>query len=405
MIIFVGVAPEEGGSVFLRPLLTSGSSFPLNILINKKNVYCRKGLINIICFGMERAVYRIIDANFNRAREAIRVVEEFCRFALNSTCLSKRAKEMRHKLSRAVAKLDTGKLLSSRDTLNDVGIGGEVNHQLKRGDLKECLTAGCKRLTEALRALAELTQTIDMSVSKTIEDLRYDAYTLEKDIFVFAEPMEKFRKVLLYVVITSDLPAEIISLASKCAAGGADCIQLRSKSMEDDIFFATAFEFVQICSDEGVLSIINDRADIAITAGADGVHLGQNDLFVECVRKLQTTPMVIGKSTHSTDQLKAACLEHPTYVGLGPVFATGTKPTAEPVGLEYIRQAKSILSETGIGHVAIGGITIDNIEQVMRAGAESICVCSAVTNAPDPLAACRALKEKIVALSVISCRS
>ncbi len=354
-------------------------------------------MLRIIYLDMERAVYRIIDANFNRAREAIRVIEDYCRFALNSTWLSLRAKELRHKLSRAVGKLVSGRLLSSRDTSNDVGCGKKVESQLSRRDLEECLTAGCKRLTEALRTLAEMMQTYDRALAKTIEDLRYDAYTLEKDIFLFAKPAEKFKKVMLYIVITSDLPAEIFSLTYKCAAGGADCVQLRAKSMEDDKLLATAIEFVRINKDEGILSVINDRIDVAIAAEADGVHLGQNDLPLDCVKVLQRTPMIIGKSTHSPDQLRAACQGHPTYVGLGPVFATGTKPTAEAVGLDYIRQAKKILVDTGIGHVAIGGITLENVDAVMDAGAEGIAVCSTVTKAAEPEAACRALKTKIAA--------
>ena len=143
------------------------------------------------------------------------------------------------------------------------------------------------------------------------------------------------------------------------------------------------------------MSVINDRADIAVATGADGVHLGQNDLAVEQVRKLQLAPMIIGKSTHSLEQLRAACEECPAYVSLGPVFSTGTKPSAEPVGLEYIRQGIKELTDTGIGHVAIGGITLDNVEEVLGAGARAIAVCSAVTEATDPEAACRALKEKI----------
>lgn len=346
---------------------------------------------------MERAVYRIVDANFNRSREAIRVIEDYCRFALNSSWLSLRAKELRHKLSRAVGRLDSGQLLTSRDTPNDVGCGRKVESQLLRSDLEECLVAGCKRLTEALRTLAEVAQTHDKALAKTIEQLRYDAYTLEKDIFIFAEPAVKFNKVLLYIVITSDLPAEIISLTYKCATGGADCIQMRSKSMDDDKLFATAAEFVRINKDQDILSVINDRIDVAVAAGADGIHLGQNDLPLDCVRLLQRTPMIIGKSTHSPDQLRAACLEHPAYVGLGPVFSTGTKPTAEAVGLGYISQAKSILDDTGIGHVAIGGITAENVDEVLDAGARSIAVCSAVTKAADPEAATRALKAKITA--------
>ncbi len=346
---------------------------------------------------MERAVYRIIDANFNRAREASRVIEDFCRFALDSGSLTSRAKQLRHELSAAISKLDAGRLISSRDTLTDVGLGKTADKQLARGDLADCFTAGCKRLTEALRALAETTQTQDRSVAETIEKLRFTAYALEKDIVLFSEPAEKFKRVRLYIIITSNLPADVISLTHRCIAGGADCIQLRAKAVEDDKLFAIAVEFVQICKAGGILSIINDRADVAVTAGADGVHLGQNDLPINQARGLQLAPLIIGKSTHSLEQLRAACDQRPTYVSLGPVFATVTKPTAEPVGLDYVRQATEKLAGTGIGSVAIGGITLDNVEDVLNAGAVSVAVCSAVTETDDPAAACHALKEKIAA--------
>jgi len=338
---------------------------------------------------MERAANRIIDANFNRAREASRVIEEFCRFVLNSGPLTERVKKLRHELSAAVGKLDAGRLISGRDTLGDVGVGKTVEKQLTRGSLTDCFTAGCKRLTEALRALAEV-------IRATIEKLRYVAYTLEKDIVLFSDTSAKFRKVRLYIVITSNLPAEAISLTHKCAAD-ADCIQLRAKDVEDDRFFALAVEFVKICREAGIVSIINDRADIAVAAEADGVHLGQNDLPVEQARKFQLAPLIIGKSTHSLKQLNVACAEGLTYVGLGPVFATATKPGAGVVGLEYVTSATKVLAGTGIGHTAIGGITPDNVERVLDAGAESIAVCSAVTGASDPAAACRAFKEKIEA--------
>jgi thiamine-phosphate pyrophosphorylase len=346
---------------------------------------------------MERAVYRIIDANFNRAREAIRVIEDYCRFALNSALLSERAKRLRHELSAAINKLDAGKLISSRDTLGDVGVGRTVDAQLTRSGLNDCFTAGCKRLTEALRTLAEMSQTQNRSVAETIEKLRFDAYTLEKDIFLFGEPAWKFKHVGLYVVITSNLPADIISLAHKCTAGGADCIQLRAKAINDDTLFATALEFVKVCKASGVLSIINDRVDIAIAAGADGVHLGQNDLPIEQVRKLQLTPLIIGKSTHSLKQLYAACNESPTYVSLGPVFSSGTKPDVQVVGLNYVREATGKLAGTGISSVAIGGITLENVTEVLDAGATAIAVCSAVTKAADATELCRKLKEKITA--------
>jgi thiamine-phosphate pyrophosphorylase len=348
---------------------------------------------------MERAVYRIIDANFNRAREAIRAVEEYCRFSLNSEEFTKRAKKIRHELSAAVGKLDACRLITSRDTLGDVGIGSRVDEQLLRGELKDCFTAGCKRLTEALRVLAETTQTVDKSVAEIMENLRYTTYTIEKDIVIFSDTFERFRKVKLYVVITSNLPTEIISLTYKCADGGADCVQLRAKDIEDDVLFALAVEFTRICKEAGMLSIINDRVDVAVASGADGVHLGQNDLPVEQARKLQLSPLITGKSTHSVKQLRAACKERPTYAALGPVHATATKPTAPAVGLEYVRQAKEILTGTGVGNVAIGGITIDNVVDVLEAGADAIAVCAAVTKASDPTKACRQLKDKIISFN------
>jgi thiamine-phosphate pyrophosphorylase len=346
---------------------------------------------------MERAVYRIIDANFNRGREALRVIEEFCRFALNSASLTARAKQLRHELSAAVAQLDGAKLIASRDTAGDVGRGSKVDKQMLRQDLNDCFTAACKRLTEALRSLAEMTQIVQPSVAENIEKLRFEAYRLEKDIVIFSRTRKKFEGVRLYVIITSDLPADILSLARSCLTGGADCIQLRSKGLTDEALMAVASEFVKICSQGGALSIINDRVDVAVAAGADGVHLGQNDLPIAEARKLQSRPLIIGKSTHCLEHLKTACEQGPAYVSLGPVFTTQTKPNAEAVGLGYIGQAKEVLADSGIASVAIGGIGVDNVEEVLKAGAQVIAVCSAVTQARNPAVACRELKEKITA--------
>jgi len=351
-----------------------------------------------IILGMERAVYRIIDANLNRAREALRVIEEFCRFALNCRPLTERAKRFRHELCAAIGRLDADRLISSRDTVGDVGVDTAVENQLRRGNLDDCLTAACKRLPESLRALSETIQTIDQATAQQIENLRYASYTLEKDIVLFSSPAEKFKRVRLYIIISSNLPADVISLTHRCIGGGADCIQLRAKDTEDDKLFALAVEFVEACKAGSVFSIINDRADIAVAAGADGVHLGQNDLPVEQVRKLQLAPLIVGRSTHSLKQLEAACGELPTYLSLGPVFPTTTKPSAEAVGLDYVKQGVERLGDTGIGHVAIGGITLGNVEEVLGAGAKTIAVCSAVTETADPAAACRALKERITAL-------
>ncbi len=344
---------------------------------------------------MERSAYRIIDANFNRAREALRVMEEYCRFALNCALLTERAKQLRHRLSSALARLEQHRLIAARDTDTDVGAAGRIPGRLKRSDVRDTFIAAAKRLTEALRVLAEIIQPTDPAVANEMEQMRFDAYKLEKDIVLFGDTAEKFKKVRLYVIISSTLPAEVLSVTNKCAAGGADCIQLRAKNISDDTLLALAREFCKLCRDAGVLSIINDRVDIAVAADADGVHLGQNDLPVEQARKLQLTPLVIGTSTHSGDQLRQAVEQLPTYVGLGPVFTTPTKSDAKPVGLDYLRQATDLLAKTGIASVAIGGITLDNLEQVLKTGVSAVAVCSAIAAAADPQAACEQFKANI----------
>ncbi len=347
---------------------------------------------------MEQAVYRIIDANFNRAREAVRVMEEFCRFSLNCQTLTARAKQLRHQLCDSLNKLDAAKLIANRDTLADVGVGGVVENQLKRTDLQDCFTAAAKRLTEALRVMAEAIQTIDAAVAATIEKLRYQAYTLEKDIVIFSSTNEKFKHVQLYIIISSCDCEEVLWRVKDCAAGGADCIQLRARGLADGDLFELATEFVKACKEADVISIINDRVDIAVSAAADGVHLGQNDLGVGQAQKLCLSPLIIGKSTHNTEQLEKAIKDGATYVGLGPVFATETKPDAEAVGLEYLTKAVHRLEGCGISGVAIGGITAENAEQVMATGVKSIAVCSAVSNAKDIKKGCADLKAKIKAL-------
>jgi thiamine-phosphate pyrophosphorylase len=347
--------------------------------------------------SMERSGYRIIDANFNRAREALRVIEDYCRFALNCGPLSGRVKDLRHRLSSTLAQFDSNKLLASRETESDVGIGQTVKTTIARAGLKDALTAACKRLPEALRVLAETIRLDAPEPAEQIEQIRYAGYTLEKDIALFADTQAKFAGVRLYVIISSNVPDDVFTLAENCVKGGADCIQLRAKDIDADKYFVMADEFVKICRRGGVLSVINDRVDIAVASGADGVHLGQDDLPVEQARKLQFAPLIIGKSTHSITQLNSAIAELPTYVSLGPIFATPTKPKAAPVTLDYVKQALPILSETGISHVAIGGITLENLDSVLQLGVKTIAVSSAVIASQAPRAACRKLKEKIEA--------
>lgn len=348
---------------------------------------------------MEKSIYRIIDANFNRSREAARVIEEYCRFTLNSPGLSSRAKQMRHKLTAISKQFDIDKLIICRDSQGDVGKTAAVADQQVRMSLHDCLIAACKRITEALRALAETSQVLDPAIAKQFEALRFDAYTLEKDIIISSCTKAKTDSIRLYVLITVESDSntkEILNMVEQCAKGGADCLQLRAKGLSGRRLCQLATDFVKLCADHNVLSIINDRIDIAVAAGADGIHLGQDDLPVTSARRLMTKPMVTGLSTHNVGQLASAIEQNVDYVGVGPVFNTQTKPGIKLAGLDYLRDASQRLADTSTAHVAIGGITIDNINQVLSAGARAVAVCSAVTGSTDPAEACKKLKGIIL---------
>jgi thiamine-phosphate pyrophosphorylase len=345
---------------------------------------------------MDRAIYRIIDANFNRAREGLRIAEDFCRFALNNEALSSRCKQARHQLSSTVSRLDAQRLVTARDTENDIGCGVDIANRMKRGKLEDCVTAGFARTTEALRVLAETAATIDAAIANAFEQLRYACYTLEKDITLFGFGALRFAKVRLYGIITVENCSDTMAVAKACAENGADCLQLRAKKITDAEFLTLAKRFVDLCKHHNVISIVNDRVDIAVAAQADGIHLGQDDLPIEEIRKCQLKPLITGISTHSIAELEKAVRQTPHYVGLGSVFSTDTKQRVNVCGLEYISKAISFLQDKSIEAVAIGGINLDTIEKVLQAGARRIAVSSCICKAQNPAEICRKLKQKIL---------
>jgi thiamine-phosphate pyrophosphorylase len=345
---------------------------------------------------MNQAIFRIIDANFNRAREGLRIAEEFCRFALNNETLSSRCKQIRHRLSAAISSLGTRQLVTARDTENDIGRGIKITEQMKRADLEDCVTAGFARTTEAIRVLAETAATVDGTISDTLEQLRYDCYALEKDIALFGFGAIRFAKVRLYGIITLENCSDVLAVAKVAAENGADCLQLRAKKITDAAFLETAKDFVDLCSHHNVISIINDRADIAVSAQADGIHLGQNDLPLKDVRRCQLKPLITGISTHSMAELEKAIKQMPHYVGLGSVFSTDTKQQVKIAGLDYIAKAIQFLKDKPVEAVAIGGINLENIEKVLQAGARRIAVSSCICKAENPGQVCKTLKQKIL---------
>jgi thiamine-phosphate pyrophosphorylase len=196
----------------------------------------------------------------------------------------------------------------------------------------------------------------------------------------------------LYVVIGAR--GDLAEFLDSVLGAGVDVIQLREKDAEAGDLLRWSETFRQAADRHGALFIVNDRPDVALATGADGVHLGQNDLPAGAARDLLGAEAVIGLSTHSPEQFDSAPPEA-DYLCAGPVWETPTKPGRPAVGLDLVRHAAA--SEESRPWFAIGGIDAGNLSQVVEAGARRIVVVRAATEAPDPGDAARELRQLMAA--------
>lgn len=182
-------------------------------------------------------------------------------------------------------------------------------------------------------------------------------------------------------------------------AGGCRMVQLREKTMPLAELLPVARRLAQACRDAGALFIVNDRADLALASGADGLHVGQDDLPAREARTVLRPGMILGVSTHDRAQARRAVADGADYIAVGSVFPTATKAGFQLVGLELVRQVRP---EVPVPLVGIGGITPDNALAVLQAGADAVAVISAVCAAPDPEAATRLFLGRLTSRPVAS---
>lgn len=185
---------------------------------------------------------------------------------------------------------------------------------------------------------------------------------------------------------------DLESVLEGAIAGGSRLVQLREKDWPSGRLWPLAARLRERCRQAGVTFIVNDRVDLALALDADGVHLGQDDLPPGPARRLLRHDMVLGLSTHSVVQARAAQAAGADYVAVGSMFPTGTKPDFELVGPDLVRQVRG---EIRVPIVAIGGITPARVAAVIRAGADGVAVISGVCGAPDPAAATRAFVDAV----------
>jgi thiamine-phosphate pyrophosphorylase len=342
---------------------------------------------------------RIFDANWNRASEGIRVVEDYIRFACNHARLSSHLKQWRHDLASACQDVLTAQeRLEARNTHGDVGTQLQTESESIRTDGKALVSANLERTQQAVRCLEEYSKVLGKP-STPLEQLRYRLYDLQTAVLARLENPSQVDATHLYVLVDCQQPPEqLATYWNELLGAGVDVLQLRDKQATDQQLLMAARLLTECCRESGAISIINDRPDIAALSDADGVHLGQDEMGIADARQIVGCGRIIGISTHSPRQYAAAVSSGADYVGCGPTFASNTKSFDTFPGLAFLQdiadRAKAS-SDNPVPAFAIGGIHRDNLDQVLQTGIRRIAVSQAVHAAAKPAAEAMWLKSRL----------
>ena len=376
----------------------------------------------------DHAAIRILDASLNRASEGLRVVEDYVRFVLDDAHLTEQFKLLRHELAAAGAALPSPERHAARDTEQDVGTTIKTASETRRADAWDVCVASFERVKQSLRSLEEFGKVAKPQAADVFESLRYRLYTLEAAVGRTVDAVERLAGVQLYVLIDGcETEDEFAALVEQLVTAGVDAIQLRDKRLDDrelmtrarllrTIFQPRALPGGSSANDMAPLKypraepgaevgqrlvIINDRPDIAAIVDADGVHLGHDDMSVKDARAVVGPRKLIGVSSHSIEQARAAVLAGANYIGVGPTFPSTTKNFDTFRGVELLRQ---VAEEIRLPAFAIGGVTADNVKEVLAAGFTRIAVGAAVTHAANPGAAAAKLRAALKVASSTASR-
>ncbi|WP_017655255.1 thiamine phosphate synthase [Fortiea contorta] len=323
---------------------------------------------------IQQVVYRILDANLDRAREGLRIIEEWCRFGLNNVHLAGECKRLRQE----VAQWHTAELRAARDTLSDPGTDLTHPGEEQRTGIKSLLQANFCRVEEAMRVLEEYSKLHNPNMGKEFKQMRYRVYTLESNLMGYQRYQLLWRSRLYLVTSVSD---NLLTTVEAALKGGLTILQYRDKIGDDTVRLANATKLRQLCHTYGALFIVNDRVDLALAVDADGVHLGQQDLPISIARQLLGSQRLIGVSTTNPEEMQGAIAGGADYIGVGPVYETPTKAGKPAAGLEYVSYAAKNCT---IPWFAIGGIDANNVNDVIDAGAQRVAVVRSLMQAEQP---------------------
>ncbi len=338
---------------------------------------------------------RIIDANLNRASEALRVVEEYARFAIGDAAATARLRALRHGLDEfaGAAGVSRAARLLDRDASGDPGRPGESAPGAYPGT-RSLLAANFSRLFEALRVLAEYSRIGNSLLAAAVaERIRFEAYSAESGLML-DERRRRLADASLYFILSGELePESPAELAAACASGGADIVQLRGFRIPDRELVALAKEVREAAAGAGALFVMDDRVDVAMACGADGVHLGSADMGIADARGIAGSRLLIGASARSAEEAAAAFASGADYAGIGTVYRSGLKPDRGSIGPAEAARACS----SSPGPVfPIGGIGPAQIPELAGLGIRRACVSTALMKAGDPRAAAAGMKALLL---------
>ena len=338
-------------------------------------------------------MFRLIDANLNRLSEGLRLLEDVARFILNDAALSSRLKALRHDLLMKTESFQKT-ILSARDSEGDVTAFSKES--MSRSDVNDIVTANARRITESLRVLEEFAKLPDIDLDPMkFKRARFAIYEIEKDISGKVSRRGK-RIAGLYVIIDREALGrkDEVETCRQAIRGGANIIQLRDKLGNKSGMLNSARQLKEACAPSSVPFIMNDDLGIALASGADGLHVGQDDLPVSAARRLLPIDKLLGCSITTTKEAIKAEGDGADYIAVGSIYPTQSKKSITVVGLERLREIRDAVS---LPIVAIGGINADNARAVIDAGADAIAVISAILASDDIERATHKIAESLEA--------
>jgi len=323
-------------------------------------------------------IYQIIDANLDRAREGLRVLEDWARFGLGKEKYVEKIKNFRQILGKN--HLEVYK--QSRNHIKDKCKGLTHQEQFNRKTSEQIISSNSARVQEALRVIEEFSRLQNHELSKIASEIRYEIYTIEIDLLSyskFKKSEEILKKNDLYVI--TDQKDNLLKTIEEILIAGVRIIQYRFKTGTDQDHLKKAIQIKNLCKKYNSLFIVNDRIDIALASNADGIHLGQDDLDLKTARKLLGYSKIVGVSANNAIDISNALKDGCDYLGIGPVFETTTKKNKIPLGIEKI---KTLTKDLIIPWFAIGGIKSKNISYLKRNGFKKVALVSELMNSEDP---------------------